>query len=300
MNTSGGRKTSLKGGFRSWGSISEVPRRNRPLHAPGSTAWFARRSPPGAFTLIELLVVIAIIAILASMLLPVLAKAKTKAHSISCASNLRQLQTAWFMYVQDNSDALPLNSTVSTPGPFTAGPGSWVLGNAQSDVTISNLQSGVLFKYVGGAGVYRCPSDRSSVAGRAGVPRVRGYSVNNWLNGAYDGDPAGALAPENKQKYSQLLVPPPAGIFVFIDEQEDSINDGALVVDKSPYGPVDSWFDLPADRHSLGCNLSFADNHVERWRWGAPKKFQGHPQGYANEADHKDLKRIQACTPQNK
>src|SRR5690348_172928 len=103
------------------------------------------RSEMPAFTLIELLVVIAIIAILASMLLPALAAARAKGESVACLNNLKQLQLAWQIYADDNNDWMAPNIARELGGVYTAIPGSWVTGNAQRDVDVTNIANGVLF-----------------------------------------------------------------------------------------------------------------------------------------------------------
>jgi len=82
-----------------------------PLNSPRS---IARRLHPAGFTLIELLVVIAIIAILAALLLPTFGKAKAKAQTVHCASNMKNWGLATIMYLSDYNDRLPFFGDLST------------------------------------------------------------------------------------------------------------------------------------------------------------------------------------------
>ncbi len=93
------------------------------------------------------------------------------------------------------------------------------------------------------------------------------------------------------------MIPPPAQVFVFVEEHQDSIDDGTFTVANDTYAPPDEWFDMASDRHNQGCNLSFADGHVQKWRWKAPKHFRQHQQRTSSRADQDDLYRLKAGIP---
>ncbi len=236
-------------------------------------------TPRGAFTLAELLVVIAIITILAALLLPTLGRGKASAHSVSCENNLQQLQFAYLSYAHDNQDALPPN--ISRRLQFDLvnlavdGRVPWVLGNAKIDTNTANIQAGVLFPYVGSPAVYRCPADKSSVRNQPGLLRTRSYSISLWLNADIDapGDATDVNDDRhNRHTLSQIVDPPPSQTWVLIDEHPLSIDDGFFLIPRGPDGWC-GWSSYRGDRHHNGANLSFADGHVEHYRWRCRRDF---------------------------
>jgi prepilin-type N-terminal cleavage/methylation domain-containing protein/prepilin-type processing-associated H-X9-DG protein len=225
------------------------------------------RSTSRAFTLIELLVVIAIIGVLAALLLPALSRAKEKGRQIQCVNNLRQLQLAWFAYANDHDNWLPPNRCCDGYKTWPTWVGGWLdyeLNNRDNTNTALLLREwpGSLGPYTQNATIYKCPSDKSwaLISGRK-ENRVRSYALNNWLGRPFE-------PPQADRKITLRLIdflnPPPAKNFVFIDEHEDSINDGEFAFVS---GNLNFFQDLPASRHNGAGTLSFADGHVEARKW---------------------------------
>jgi prepilin-type N-terminal cleavage/methylation domain-containing protein/prepilin-type processing-associated H-X9-DG protein len=248
-----------------------------PVSAPRHS--LARAFAAGAFTLIELLVVIAIIAILAAMLLPAFARARQKTQAVYCMNNSKQLMLAWQMYLHDNADKIvpAFHGGDAQHGNFPArqGPGwvegwlDWSTGTDNTNLLLlTSDKYARLGSYVARANnIFKCPADRYMTAAqiaRGWPARCRSVSGNIVVgDGNYEEGPTDPIY-KHVRKSGELIYPPPADVWVFVDEHPDSINDAGLF---SPHET--SWIDMPASYHGNACGVALADGHAEIHKWTA-------------------------------
>ena len=228
-----------------------------------------------AFTLIELLVVIAVIAILAAMILPALAKAKMKAKGVMCMNNTRQLMIAWHIYADENKDHL-MSSYAGGPAPEWDGGGfmNFAANNPQNYDINYYLTHSPIWPYCGNSsGIFKCPADNSTVINNVGqrVPRIRSVSMNPFMGGPNGAGFSSTLDANLPYKTFATLstIGRPSQEFVFLDENEDSINDGWFALSMQGYqssGPnyLVNW---PAYYHNRCGGFAFSDGHSEIHRW---------------------------------
>ena len=251
-------------------------------YSPPNRAW--RGGACLAFTLIELLVVLAVVSLLAAMLLPALSRAKGKAQSVSCLSNLKQLGAAFLLYCDENGDVFPTGAAASALG---AQPEDWIWWQVQTGPAIQPAmrdgRGSAISPYLGGYNSrhFRCPADKDSLAREMAWkqnPNNEQYTYSYSLNAHSMLGMASYLSKDRSRAFLNKLgnvVNPSRKIM--LAEEKGSSNDGpgGAFIDDGRWQPLGYPLTM---RHAGKANVTFADAHVET----VPRAFADidHPQHF--------------------
>lgn len=269
------------------------------------------------FSRIDLAGTVSAVALLAVVQLAWAAASRGSGQNSVCLNNHRTLTLAWKLYALDNDGRLVGNLDGGDVSNGANSNRTWVLGwlDFNGGTTVSGVIGGrantnthlltlysPLAPYTSRrASVFKCPADTSLSLGTRGAPRVRSVAMNSYM-----GARGGPFTAGYRQFYhlNGIIEPAPAQASVFIDEREDSINEGWFAMDMGGFDPpvpqAHRIIDYPADWHDRGCNLSFADGHVEYWRWSDPRTMPRRRRGVplrlgVASPNNPDVARLQAA-----